>query len=347
MDIRTLISNTYLRGSGLEIGALHNPYPVTPEARVTYVDRLTVPQLREQYPELADKELIDVGIVDDGETLSTVPDGSQDFVIACHMLEHCQDPIRAFTNMLRVLREDGVLYLSVPDRRYTFDIFRPSTPLSHIIQDHEDGPEKSRVGHYDEYVTLVNRLGSEDLKKKQVDKLLRTGFSIHYHAWTQFDIFELLVMLERVRGLPFHCEALFRGDIDLHVVARKSTLLHHADTLATLTRKVEFQPNTEEQQYELKLKLARGFAAISHNWPAARLFQEAIRLFPERSAPYAEAVGCCVKLKNVDGARLLLEQGLAADPGDPKLLKIRDIIDAQIAELLKQEPEAKKNGATP
>lgn len=43
-------------------------------------------------------------IVDDGECLSKVGDFSQDFVIANHVLEHFEDPIKGFRNMLRVLK---------------------------------------------------------------------------------------------------------------------------------------------------------------------------------------------------------------------------------------------------
>jgi hypothetical protein len=58
---------------------------------VRYVDRKDVGELRREYPELADEELVDVDVVDDGETLGTVADSSQDFVVASHVLEHAQD----------------------------------------------------------------------------------------------------------------------------------------------------------------------------------------------------------------------------------------------------------------
>ena len=51
-----LLSSDRLRelaSYGIEIGALHHPLPVPPEARVRYVDRMPVSELRRQYPELA------------------------------------------------------------------------------------------------------------------------------------------------------------------------------------------------------------------------------------------------------------------------------------------------------
>src|SRR5262245_50309382 len=90
---RETIANLYLSGEGIEIGALHNPLPLPPSARVRYVDRMDLAELRKQYPELGSKKLVPVDIVDEGERLGRVPDASQQFVIANHFLEHCQDPI--------------------------------------------------------------------------------------------------------------------------------------------------------------------------------------------------------------------------------------------------------------
>src|SRR5215510_2466385 len=110
---RELIAEAYLTGLGIEIGALHNPLKVPSAATVRYVDRLSALDLREQYPELADQELVNVDIRADGELLETIPDSSQDFVIANHFVEHCQDTIGAILNMLIVLKPTGVLYLAL------------------------------------------------------------------------------------------------------------------------------------------------------------------------------------------------------------------------------------------
>ena len=42
---------------------------------------------------------VPVGCIDDGERLGKIADASQDFVIANHFLEHCQDPILALLNI--------------------------------------------------------------------------------------------------------------------------------------------------------------------------------------------------------------------------------------------------------
>jgi SAM-dependent methyltransferase len=98
----------FLSGDGIEIGALHEPLGVSNRARVRYVDRTSVAELRIHYPELSNLPLVPIDILDDGETLSSIGDDCVDFVIANHMLEHCEDPLGALSTFLRVVRPGGV-----------------------------------------------------------------------------------------------------------------------------------------------------------------------------------------------------------------------------------------------
>src|SRR5690349_4069177 len=89
-EIRLQLANRHLAGEGIEIGALHKPLPLPSGAAVRYVDRMSVRDLRSHYPELAGWKLVEPHIIDNGETLATVPDNSVDFVIANHFIEHTE-----------------------------------------------------------------------------------------------------------------------------------------------------------------------------------------------------------------------------------------------------------------
>lgn len=209
-----------MKGSGIEIGALHNPLRVPRSVDVRYVDRMTVPELRQQYPELARERLVDVDVIDDGERLESIADGSQDFVVANHFLEHSQDPVGALANMFRVLRERGILYLAVPDKRFTFDSKRAPTPLEHVLADHRDGPEDSRRSHYEEWARLVDDVPENEVDA-HVESLLARDYSIHFHVWTQADMLELLVALRRELGIAFDLEVAVRNGKENVFVLRK------------------------------------------------------------------------------------------------------------------------------
>jgi SAM-dependent methyltransferase len=177
-DTRKELAAEFLRGDGIEIGGLHLAITMPPGARVRYVDRMTVPELRAHYPELADWDLVQVDIVDDGEMLATIEDDSVDFIIANHFLEHCEDPIRTIETHLRKLRPAGILYYAVPDKRYTFDFRRPRTQLQHVVNDHDNGPEASRSEHYVEWVrTYLTRTPSGATPKNSRPRATRSIFT--------------------------------------------------------------------------------------------------------------------------------------------------------------------------
>ncbi|MQA76392.1 MAG: glycosyltransferase, partial [Solirubrobacterales bacterium] len=216
---REELAAAFLHGDGLEIGPLHSPLRLPPGAAARYVDRMPVTLLRRHYPELAALPLIEVDILDDGERLDTIEAESQDFVIANHLLEHTGDPIATIGNWLRVLRPGGVIYLAVPDKRYTFDIDREVTPLEHIIRDHEEGPEVSRRRHFEEWARHVEGVSEEHVGER-ADALEQIDYSVHTHVFTERELLELLMhCAERFGGLEI--EALRRNGIETLVVLRK------------------------------------------------------------------------------------------------------------------------------
>jgi SAM-dependent methyltransferase len=218
---RRLLAHRYLSGTGIEIGALHQPLNVPRSARVRYVDRVEVEELRAQYPELGGYDLVAPDVIDDAETLETVPDRTQDFVIANHLLEHTENPLLALTNMLRVLRPGGVVYLGVPDKRFTFDVDRETTPLEHVVDDFENGSEGSRRGHFEEWVRLVDKAPEAEVEV-QVAALLARHYSIHFHVWTYEDVLELLGELLSHTADVFEIVAAKRNGHENIFVLRKA-----------------------------------------------------------------------------------------------------------------------------
>lgn len=216
---RDRIGKLYLRGHGIEIGALHCPMRTPRAARVLYVDKLPVEDLRKEFPELATYPLVPVDILDDGERLGSIGDATQDFVIANHFIEHCQDPIGALLNMFRVLKPDGVLYLALPDKRYTFDADRPITPLAHVLADHRDGPRRSQRQHCEEWVRLVDRIENRDEAEAKIVDLMERNHPIHFHVWTQTEMLELLLALRKFTA--FDVELVFKNGSEVIIVARR------------------------------------------------------------------------------------------------------------------------------
>jgi predicted SAM-dependent methyltransferase len=215
---RKVLADAYLRGAGIEVGALHRPLKVPPTAHVKYVDRMCVADLRRHYAELAHEPLVDTDIIDDGERLTTLGDRTQDFVIANHFLEHCQNPIQTLQNHIRVLKSGGVLYLAVPDKRFTFDIDRPCTTNEHIVRDFLDGPAWSKRQHFEEWTRLVNKRDGAEAEQ-EVAHLLDIDYSIHFHVWNATQLMEFVVGAQRF--VQFELELFLRNGFENLLIFRK------------------------------------------------------------------------------------------------------------------------------
>ncbi len=226
---RSFLAEVYLQGDGVEIGALHRPLKIPSGARVKYVDRMTIADLHKQYPEFGSETLVVPDIIDDGESLATIKDDSQDFVVACHFVEHCQDPILAIANMLRVLRARGVVYLAIPDKRFSPDRDRPITPNEHLLRDHREGPAWSKRQHFEEWVRLwpYETAKTDDEVRERIDFLMNMDYSIHYHVWTAIAFMGFLpVLAEQLRkefDIEFQIEHFQRNDSEVITILRKES----------------------------------------------------------------------------------------------------------------------------
>lgn len=228
-EARAELAYRFLTGTGLEIGALNWPLQLPHWATARNVDRMTPDQLREEYPEMTEAPLADVDILDDGERLESIADGSQDFIIANHFLEHTGDPIGTIGQHLSKLKPGGVLFYAVPDKRYTFDFRREATSLEHIVRDHEEGPEGSRRRHYDEWGSLVVGTDKDredpqwpERGEEVARELEAEDFSIHTHTWTDATFLELLLHCRRHFDEGFEIEVAARRELEIVVVLRKA-----------------------------------------------------------------------------------------------------------------------------
>jgi SAM-dependent methyltransferase len=212
---RELLARHFISGTGIEIGGLHNPTRV--KARVRYVDRLGDEGLGDHYPERTGT--VHVDIVDDAQHLSTVADASQDFLIANHVLEHCRDPLGALRNWFRVVRDGGVVFMALPDKRRTFDRDRQITPLAHVAA-HADDPEADDWEHYVDYARHVLKTPEAEVEAK-ARELVERDYSIHFHVWTQREMVEMIEHARARFGLSFDYLAVLEYGEESVFVLRK------------------------------------------------------------------------------------------------------------------------------
>lgn len=135
---RESLAARFLRGSGIEIGALHKPLKVPDGVIVRYVDYKTLEANRARYPELSGEAIVETDIVDDGFVLRHFEDASLDFIVANHAIEHSPDPYGTLLSWARKVRPGGILYFAVPVAEKCFDKGRPLASVQHLLSDHTD-----------------------------------------------------------------------------------------------------------------------------------------------------------------------------------------------------------------
>ncbi len=183
LDRRYQLARKHLKGIGIEIGALDRPLFLPKQATAYYLDHLLPGDLYAHYPELSNRKFY-VSLVADGEDMACVQDGALDFVIANHVIEHCEDPIATLMTFVGKLRAGGMVFMAVPDMRRTFDKNRTQTTWKHLLADHTHGPSISRMQHFREWALNVENL-TDDAAEQRAKALFDMGYSIHFHCWTR------------------------------------------------------------------------------------------------------------------------------------------------------------------
>ena len=211
-NMRIILSQVYLKGSGIEIGGLNEPLRIdTIAADIRYVDRMDRKRLYEQYPHIKEDEMVEVNIVDDGEKLHKIDNRSLDFIVANHFLEHCQNPLGTLRNFIGKLKDNGILFLAVPTRhKESWDADRETTPFEHLLKDEKDEGQNSKHGHYREWVTLVDKKDANIAHETQ--KMIDLDQSIHFHVWDNISLIDFIYQANQYLGLPVQLESYQNND---------------------------------------------------------------------------------------------------------------------------------------
>ena len=202
---------TRLRGHGVEIGPGHVPFPVGPQVRVRFVDRWRPEENRALFPELGEDAgfpPVDIVADLDADGLAALADESEDFVIASHILEHLANPLAVLVEIHRVLRPGGLLVLILPDRRFSYDRFRPATTLEHLVEEyHRDVRQVDDAHVVEAIVAQVLFNGDADCEPARIAAAqtpelieMHRRRSVHVHSWEMAPFEHVLRFAEQEVG---------------------------------------------------------------------------------------------------------------------------------------------------
>jgi SAM-dependent methyltransferase len=191
LEMREIIASQ-LNGKGVEFGAAADPLPVPLGCDVAYADILPSEPLNKRLYTNNDLEFVTTEIISNLESAENIQ--SVDFIIACHVIEHTHNPIKALVSCWEKLNKGGKLVLIVPHKEKTFDRPRELTTLKHLLNDFENPDINRDILHYVEFYTKATGYITpvEDLYTIILDNIQNKDGYIHYHTWTEKSFLELI-----------------------------------------------------------------------------------------------------------------------------------------------------------
>ncbi len=191
-----------LSGRGLEIGPYGQPTVLKSEADIAYLDWETREELAAKCQDPEERRRIpETDYVVTSNKYSSFAPGTFSYIIANHVLEHVPNLIEWLSELAGMLSPDGILCLALPDRKYTFDKFRPATTLSHILSDFYEHTERISSDHFLEAEVYYDlgflgqpMIVSNRLDRARLESMLEQGAHIGYHC----HVFQSETVLETI-----------------------------------------------------------------------------------------------------------------------------------------------------
>jgi len=147
--------------STLEIGALNTPTIRPGECQTSFLDWFHTDELRARHqdnPRVNVADLVDVDNVVKSRDYADYVIEAVDLMIANHVIEHVPDPIHWLDQARQCVKPDGRLFLSVPDRQYTFDYFRRESDAVDLVEaylDKRERPTSADIARHLYYLTDI------------------------------------------------------------------------------------------------------------------------------------------------------------------------------------------------
>ena len=204
-EVRKIISENYLTGEGIEIGAGMSPHPDIPGAIHHSFDIRTAQELAVLY----DKPVEDIPATNPMEDIQKMFPNGADYLIAHHVLEHLSNPIKELITWFSYVKEGGYLVLSIPHVDISPDKGRPPVSIEHLFLDYtlnrNDASFESREHIYPFLMAWIDLGSNAGLDKLQVAERAHYHASldkndIHWHVFTGKIFKDFLILTSIISG---------------------------------------------------------------------------------------------------------------------------------------------------
>jgi len=215
----------------LEIGALDSPTYTRDAFNVKYADFAFSKELSshsKNNPRYNLERIVEVDYAVVGNKYSEMINSKFDIIVANHVIEHVPDAIGWMHDLGKILSPGGIVFLSVPDKRFTFDIARRETSFLDLLRAHVTRQAKpdffNLLDHFWNHksVKVADVLAGrhhELLKRRRfspvaaIDIALqmakRDYADVHCHVFTESTFEEILILLREFGYFAYEQVASF------------------------------------------------------------------------------------------------------------------------------------------
>ena len=147
-----------------------------------------------------------------------VPFKNYDLIYASHVLEHIANPIKALLHWKNFLKNDGFIYLVLPEKSQMFDHKREITKIETLIDKFDRDVDETDLSSLPEILSLHDLSRDppagtfEQFVKRSLDNF--NNRCLHHHV---FD-YDLLEKVCEIIGMKVFCKQTF--DMHQHIVYR-------------------------------------------------------------------------------------------------------------------------------
>lgn len=209
---------------GLEIGPSSKPAVSKAEGSIHYLDVVDAGGLAEKYKDdpYAEDPFPEIDfVIGESSLLDSCGGRRFDYVVASHVIEHVPDTIGWLREIGDLLNPGGSLRLAIPDKRYTFDVHRPLTTFSELLDCYysrlrrpsyrhvhemlvskvkadageiwrgDDPPPMEKVFSADEMRVLAERIGQGEYIDVHCHTFTPNSFLAHFRQMSELGLCEL------------------------------------------------------------------------------------------------------------------------------------------------------------
>lgn len=150
----------------------------------------------------------------DGTNLSEIADGTYDFLLSSHNLEHIANPVKALREWQRVVKPGGHLVIILPYYAHTFDHRRVPTTVAHMFEDFDNKIGEDDYTHVEETVAACSGMWGTEAEHRAS---LLANFS---HRMQHHHVFEEANSKQLLEAVGFKVLAAELANSQIYLVAQ-------------------------------------------------------------------------------------------------------------------------------